>query len=153
MFRCMVFSTFASMYKWDRLGPSALCWDTLLQCSHMDKRLLQQKNIEKKKKKLQRIKNNCMHRQLGQIMNSKTEKDQKTNYCFWGSGSNNSFCAWSLHMAPPGAGWTTSATLLAQPLDCPHPRLIWGTHSPPLKEQAREVVTCFCCLLLQPKSQ
>lgn len=49
--------------------------------------------------------------------------------------------------------WTTSATLLAQPLDCPHPRLIWGTYSPPLREQAREVVTCFCCLLLQPKSQ
>ena len=34
------------------------------------------------KKKLQRTKNNCMHRQLGQVMSNKIEKDQKTDYCF-----------------------------------------------------------------------
>lgn len=33
--------------------------------------------LRKKKKKLQRIKNNCMHRQLGQIMSNKTEKTKK----------------------------------------------------------------------------
>ena len=106
------------------------------------------------KKKLQRIKNNCMHRQLGQIMSNKIEKDQKTNYCFWGSGSNNTAsahdpCTWH-HQ---GLGGPPQPPFWPNPWTCPHPRLIWGTHSPPLREQAREVVTCFCCVLLQPKSQ
>ena len=153
MFWCMVFSTFTSMYKWDRLGPSALCWDTLLQSSHMDKHLLQQKNIEKKKKKNYKgLKITACIGSWGKLWatRQKRPKNQLLLLRFWEQQQ-------LLRMIPARGTtrgwWTTSATLLAQPLACPHPRLIWGTYSPPLREQAREVVTCFCCLLLQPKSQ
>ena len=52
-------------------------WDPLLQCLHLDTRLLGQQNT----KKLQGTKNNCVHAQLGQILD-KIQKDQKPNSCF-----------------------------------------------------------------------
>ena len=55
---------------WDRLGPGT--WDPLLQGLHLDKRLLEQQNT----KELWGTKNNCVHVQSGQIMNSKIQKGQ-----------------------------------------------------------------------------
>ena len=46
----------------------------MLQGLHLDTRLLQQQNT----KKLYRIKDNCVHEQLGQILEQEIQKDQKT---------------------------------------------------------------------------
>ena len=51
---------------WD-LGPFA----AVLQCLHLDTPLLKQQNTKK-------LKVNCMHAQLGQIMDKKMQKTKKT---------------------------------------------------------------------------
>ena len=48
-------------------------WDPTLQCLHLDSPLLQQQNT----KKLYGTKNNCMHVQLGQILDQKIQRDRK----------------------------------------------------------------------------
>lgn len=48
--------------------------DALLQCLHLDTLLLQQQNTKKK----YRIKNNCMHGQLGQVMDKSHRETKKT---------------------------------------------------------------------------
>ena len=66
--------------EWDRLGPGTLCWDLgpfaeVLQCLHLDTPLLQKQNT----KKLYGTKNNCVHAQLGQILDPKdTKRPKKT---------------------------------------------------------------------------
>ena len=55
--------------SWGQAGT----WDPLLQCLHLDKRLLKQQNT----KKLQGTKNNRVHVQLGQIMDNKIQNDPK----------------------------------------------------------------------------
>ena len=68
------------------LGP-------LLQCFHLDKHLEQQNTPSILYWcKLSEPKNNCLHAQLGQIMNNKTEKKKKQhNSChFWRAGSRSS---------------------------------------------------------------
>ena len=52
-------------------------WEDGLQCLYLDKHLLKQLNTNK----LQGTKNNCVHAQLGHIMN-KIQKDQKPNCHF-----------------------------------------------------------------------
>ena len=57
-------------------------WDSLLQCLHLDKGLLQQQNT---KKKLQGTKNSCVHVQWGKTMNQKIQKTPnpaKEGVCF-----------------------------------------------------------------------
>ena len=108
------------------------------------------KEYWEKKKKLQRIKNNCMHRQLGQIMNNKTEKDQKTNYCFWGSGSNNSFCAWSLHVAPPGAGGPPQPPFWPNPWTAPTLDSFEGPTHPLLKSKQGKLLLVFAVSFCSP---
>ena len=57
---------------WD-LGPFAAA----LQCLHLDTPLLEQQNT----KKLPGTKNNCMHAQLGQILDPKDTKRPKKPNC------------------------------------------------------------------------
>ena len=152
MFRCMVFSTFTSMYKWDRPGSSALCWNTLLQCSHMDMLLLQQKNIEKKKKNYKGLKITACIGSWGKLWTIRQKKTKKPTTASEVLGATTASvhdpCTWHhqglvdhlSHPSGPTPGLPPPSTHLRDPLT-------------PLKEQAREVVTCFCCLLLQPKSQ
>ena len=56
---------------WDRLGPGT--WDPLVQCLQLDKHFLEQQNT----KKLWGTKNNCVHAQLGQIMNNRIQNRPK----------------------------------------------------------------------------
>ena len=53
-------------------------WDPLLQCLHLDTPLLQQQNT----KKLYGTKNNCVHVQLGQILEPKDTEIKKPNCHF-----------------------------------------------------------------------
>ena len=55
-------------------GPLA----AVLQSLHLDTPLLKQQNT----KKLYGTKNNCVHAQLGQMMDDKMQKDQKLNCHF-----------------------------------------------------------------------
>ena len=48
-------------------------WDHLLQCLHLNKRLLEQQTT----KKLEETKNNCGHVQLGHILDNTIQKDQR----------------------------------------------------------------------------
>ena len=59
-------------------------WDPLLQCLPPGKPLLQQQNT----KKLYGTKNNCVHAQLGQILDKKIQKTKKLNCHFWRAASN-----------------------------------------------------------------
>ena len=63
-------ATYVSLFEtgWD-LGPFAV----VLQCLHLDTPLPELQNT----KKLYGTKNNCMHAQLGQIIDRKIQKDQK----------------------------------------------------------------------------
>ena len=69
----------SSSYYWDRLGPGTLCCSAaMLQCLHLDTPLLELQNTEK----LYGTKNNCVHAQLGQILDPKDTKGQKTQLPF-----------------------------------------------------------------------
>ena len=54
------------------LGQSGT-WDPLLQCLHLDTPLLEQQDT----KKLFGTKNNCVHVQLGQILDKRDQKKKK----------------------------------------------------------------------------
>ena len=56
-----------------------MTWDSLLQCLHLNRCLLEPQNT----KKLWGTKNNHMHGQLEQIMDNKIQKDQNLNCYFW----------------------------------------------------------------------
>ena len=62
-----------SVDVFEKKQRQAATWNPLLQCLHLDKHLLQQRNTNK----LQGTKNNCMHAQLGQIRD-KIQKRPKT---------------------------------------------------------------------------
>ena len=136
-----------SQSEWDRLGPFA----TVLQCLHLDKPLLEQQNT----KKLHATKNNCVHTQLGQILDQKIQKDQKTQLPLLknreekpGVGSKsrvlcmspalNTTKGWAEHLSHPSGlapGHTPTLTPYKEPA------------RPLLRKWARETVTCFCSLL------
>lgn len=90
-------------------------WDPLLWSLHLDKHLLQQQHT----KKLQGTKTNCMHEQVGQIVNNKKQKGQKLNSYFWGIQRNSKV----LHTIPVHSTtkWVGKA---------PKPPLL--SHGPPL---------------------
>ena len=89
---------------WD-LGPSA----AVLQCLHLNAPLHEPQN----RKKLEGTKSNCVHVQLGQILNKRYKKTPKKPNChFWRARSKNrelvakaGYCACPLHTTPP-KGWT-----------------------------------------------
>ena len=109
-------------------------WDTLLQSTHLDKRLLKRQNTEK----LEGTKNitACM-RSRGKFMD-KIQKDQKSNCYFWRARSKNKvweaklecragYCACPLHSAPP-KGWANHLSHQPDPWTHPLP-------SPHIKNQ------------------
>ena len=119
--------------QWDRLGPGTLCCSA---CT-LEKYRLEQQNIDAKK--LEGIKNNCMHLQLGQIMDKKIQKDWKSKCCL--SRAGNKRRGWEakgeyypcpLHSTLP-KGWadhlshhsspTPGHTLTILPREEPAPRL------------------------------
>ena len=101
---------------WD-LGPFAV----MLQCLHLDKPLLQQQNT----KKLYGTKNNCLHVQLGQIMDKKIQKTKKLNCHFWRARSKSRV----LRMPPAlnttrGVGRRPKLPLWPKPWTHPYPHPI-----------------------------
>ena len=112
----------------DRLGPGT--WDPLLQCLHLDKplHLLMQQNM----KKLYGTKSNCVLVQLGQIMDNKVQKDQKTQLPLLKSGSKSRVLHMPLaHNTTKAVGKPPKPPLWPYPRTCPYPHPIWGTSSPP----------------------
>ena len=108
-------------------------WDRLLQpcnaCTWTHLSWSKQQNM----KKLCGAKNNCMHAQLGQIMNKKIQKRPKKPQMATSedlgekkvSGAKAGYCECPLHSTPQRGGQTTYQPLdnpLATPLSSPHIR-------------------------------
>ena len=73
----------------------------VLQCLHLDTPLLEQPNT----KKPYGAKNNCMHVQLGQIVDERYKETKKTpTATFEGPGAKPGYCACPLHTTLP-KGW------------------------------------------------
>ena len=103
----------------------------MLQRLYPDMPLLELQNANR----LHGTKNNCMHAQLGQILDQRIQKDKKPNYHFRRVGSNKTLGVRSksrvLHM-PPALSTTnewesTYATPLAEPWTHPYHHPIKGT--------------------------
>ena len=78
---------------WD-LGPSAAG----LPCLHLDNRLLEQQDT----KKLYGTKNNCVHVQLGQILDKRYKRPKKAQLPLLKSQQQKAgHCTCPLHSAPP----------------------------------------------------
>ena len=131
-------------WYWDRLGPGT--WDPLLQCLHLDKRLLEQQNT----KKLYGTKNSCVHVHLGQIMDNKIQKDQKPNCHFWRVPSKNRvLCMHPAHNTTKRVGKPPKLLLLPNPRSRPYPHPISGISLPPASGSDQGhlllVFTPSCC--------
>ena len=134
---------------WD-LGSFA----AMLQCLHLDKCLLEPQNT----RKLSKTKNNCLHAELGQILDGKIQKDQKNPSChFWRAGRKAGYCACPLHSTPP-KGWVnplsppSSLTPGHTPTLTPYKEPVPNPPTP-RRERAREPVTCFHSPVLQQGPQ
>lgn len=110
------------IHQWhrDRLGAGS--WDPLLQRLHLDISS-EQENTEK----LYGTKNNSVHAQLGQVLEKKTQKDQKTQLLLLKSLEQKQDVGVKSRVMPTPpciqhpqrGGQMTSATPLAPPLDLP----------------------------------
>ena len=114
-------------------------WDPLLQCLHLDKCLLKKQNT----KKLYETKNNCMHVQLGQILDNNIQRDQKPNCDFWRAGSKSRVLS-----MPPAYSTAKGVGKPPKPLSSPSPGCI--PTLTPYKEPAWPpwVSQRNCCLFL-----
>ena len=84
-------SRISPLSLWYRLEPGTLCCSAIMLAPG-------QMSLQGKcTKKLQGSKNNCVHTQWGQILDSKLQKDQKPNCHFWRVGC----CACTLHTTSP----------------------------------------------------
>ena len=82
-------------------------WDPLLQCLYGGTPLLQRQTT----KKSYGTKNDCMHAQLGQMLNERCKEVEKPNWYFYrafnknsGSGTKAEYCTCPLQTPPP-KGW------------------------------------------------
>ena len=132
-------------------------WDPFLQCLNLDKRTnlslsnkihRHYKGLKKKKKK------DCMHAQLGQIMDNKTQKDQRNPTATSKElGAKAGYCTcplltaqlkgWANHLGYP-SGLTPGPTLTLTPM---------RSQLASLKEQAKKPVTSSRSPLLQQGPQ
>ena len=135
--------------SWDQMGSGA--WDRLLQpcnaCTWTHLSWSKQQNM----KKLCGAKNNCMHAQLGQIMNKKIQKRPKKPQMATSedlgekkvSGAKAGYCECPLHLTPQRGGQTTYQPLdnpLATPLSSPHMR---NQLPPSLPEENKNLFLVF----------
>ena len=116
-------------------------WDALLPCLHLDTHFLQQQNT----KKLSGTKHNCMHVQLGQILDKRYKKthtqknpflksqEQKLRACPLHSTPPNSSVNHLSHSSSPTPGHTLALTPYTE-----------QPHYPPIlgSKQAREPIVC-----------
>ena len=108
-------------------------------------------------------KNNCVHVQLGQILDNRYKKTPKAQLPFLKSweqkqrvGSKSRvLCMCPAHTTTKGVGKPPKPRLQPDPWTHPYPHPIQGTSSPPpsASEQAREPVVCSHSPLLQQGPQ
>ena len=118
-------------------------WDSLLQCLHLDQRLLQEQNA----KKLSGTKN-C-YVQLAQIIDKIQKNWKKVNGHFWRARSKSRVLRTppALHSTPPEGRADHLRHPSGQPLDTPYPHPRQGASSAPCPPP-----TEACCLFLPPRA-
>ena len=96
---------------WLRLGAGTPCCSTCISIS----------SGNRIRRNCKRLKITTCMLQLGQITNSKTQKDQQPSCHFRGSPASAVSWAWFLHMLPPRGWQTTRPPLSPEPWTCPCP--------------------------------
>ena len=127
------------------LGPGTLC------CSAYTWTNISLRNrIQRNYKEL---KITAYMRSWGRLWTTRYEKTKNPTATSEESGAKAGYCSWPLHTAPP-RGWADHISHPCGPTHASGPTLTrLRDHLTPLRERAREPVTCFCSLGLQPKSQ
>lgn len=113
---------------WDSLGPGTQ--EPLLQCLHLDKQLIEQRNTNK----LYGTENNCVHVQLGQIMGNKIQNTK----CYACPLLTTSPKRWVDHLSYPSSPTSGPAPTLTS-----YKELATPAPPPTVSEQAVKLLLVF----------